>query len=155
MSVTCWYLLLLGELCVCILSRYSDYEVQWLALSFSAHVLVIATQRKHRNLVLKKLQEILMNVKLCGEDIECRLHFIWSIKSEYDQSWGRSVSIVTRLQAGWLGFSSHQGQWRDFFSLPLCPDQLWGHPASYPVGAVDALPGSEVAREWSWPFTSI
>jgi hypothetical protein len=51
-----------------------------------------------------------MNVKLCGEDIECRLHFIWSIKSEYDQSWGRSVSIVTRLQAGWLGFSSHQGQ---------------------------------------------
>jgi hypothetical protein len=29
------------------------------------------------------------------------------------------------------------------------------HPASHSVGTAGAFPGSKVAREWSWPFTSI
>jgi hypothetical protein len=39
-------------------------------------------------------------------------------------SQGISVSIVTRLCAGWVGFDCWDGL--RIFSLPLCPDQLWG-----------------------------
>jgi len=34
-----------------------------------------------------------------------------------------AVSTVSRLWAGWPGFNSHQGQWRDYFSSSwLLPD---------------------------------
>jgi len=44
---------------------------------------------------------------------------------------GCSVSVETRLHTG---------------SLPLCPDQLWGPPASYPVGTGGSYHGGKVAR---------
>jgi len=37
-------------------------------------------------------------------------------------SQGSSFGIETRLQAGWPGFSSQQGQWWDFFLFVPCPD---------------------------------
>jgi len=54
------------------------------------------------------------------------LYFASNTRSSSSQ--GSSVSAVIRLQAGRLGFSHWQGQWRNFFSLATCPDQLWGPP---------------------------
>jgi hypothetical protein len=41
------------------------------------------------------------------------------------RSWGSSVSIETKLWAGWPGFNSWQGQWWKFYPSPPHTDQLW------------------------------
>jgi hypothetical protein len=46
---------------------------------------------------------------------------------------GSVVGIATTLRAGRSGVQIPIGT-RDFFSSPKCPDRLWAHPASYPVG---------------------
>jgi hypothetical protein len=65
-----------------------------------------------------------------------------------------SVSKVTRLQAGWLGFNSRLGQ--GFFYL-CCHVQTGSgaHPASYPVGTGCSFPWGELAMAWGQPLTSI
>jgi len=37
---------------------------------------------------------------------------------------GSSVSVVTRLRVARPGFSSRQGKWWEFFSLPPRPDRF-------------------------------
>jgi len=46
-----------------------------------------------------------------------------------------SLILVTRLWAGWLGFSSLQGRGRDFFFFShLRPRRFWGPPILLSVG---------------------
>jgi hypothetical protein len=40
------------------------------------------------------------------------------------------------------------------FSSPRCPDRLWAHPTSYPMGTGGSFPGDKTAGTWSWPLTS-
>jgi len=47
---------------------------------------------------------------------------------DYAQRQDSSVTVVTRLRAGQLGFNSRQWQWRDLFSSPSCPGWIWGPP---------------------------
>lgn len=76
-------------------------------------------------------------------------------------NWDVSVSIVTRLQTGWLG---HQGSVPDrgrifCSSFPRHPDQLWGSPrllCIVYVGHEDgssSLSGKEMKYIWSCTFT--
>jgi len=62
----------------------------------------------------------------------CSSHFLLNIL--HSLSWQyvfwlqmtcRSASIKSGLWAGQLGFNSWEGQQWDFFSPPLCADQLW------------------------------
>jgi hypothetical protein len=56
-----------------------------------------------------------------------------------------SVSIVTRLRAGWSVFNSWQGQ--EFPLPPPRPDRLWGPPAPMSTGVLSPAvksPGHEV-----------
>jgi hypothetical protein len=63
-------------------------------------------------------------------------------------SCGSSLTLVTELQGGWLGFDSWQRQ--KFFSLHHCVQTGFGtHPASYQVGTVTCL-WDRVARAWSY-----
>jgi hypothetical protein len=48
------------------------------------------------------------------------------------RSWGSSVSTVTELRVWQTDSIPSRG--RDFFSSPLCPDQLWGPPSLLPNG---------------------
>jgi hypothetical protein len=74
-----------------------------------------------------------------------------------------SVSIVTRLRDGRRGFDSSQA--RGLFSLPLCPDRLWGPPSLVSVGYWGLfslgretdhplLPSAEAKNVWSYTSTS-
>jgi hypothetical protein len=57
-----------------------------------------------------------------------------SYTSNFIRSRGSSVSIETRLRAGWPGFDSQQWQWWDFFFLRLRVQTGSGaHPLSYPM----------------------
>jgi hypothetical protein len=57
-----------------------------------------------------------------------------------------SVSIATRLRAGRSGFyGSIPGVGWDFFSSLPCPERLWTHTASYPVGTGGSFPGGKSA----------
>jgi len=58
-----------------------------------------------------------------------------------------SVSIETRLEAGWPAFNSRQGQWWDIFSLGQLSFLSHGQWVSYP--------GGNGAWAWSWSLTSI
>jgi len=44
-----------------------------------------------------------------------------------------------------IGGSSLGRGW-EFFSSPPCPDQLWGHPASYPMGTQSSFSGGKAAK---------
>jgi len=60
------------------------------------------------------------------------------------RSWGSSVIIETRLQAGWPEFNSQQGQWWNF-SLHHCIQTGPGtNPVSYPMAT-----GGSLSQEWS------
>jgi hypothetical protein len=65
----------------------------------------------------------------------------------------RFISIVISLQAVQLGFDSQQGQRREFFSSPPCPDWPWG-PLN-PYTGVRRCSWGEVVRAWSWPLPPI
>jgi hypothetical protein len=56
---------------------------------------------------------------------------------------------------GWMTVVQFPAGVGIFFFLQLCPDQLWGHPASYPIYAGSSFPGCKVAGAWSWPLTSV
>jgi hypothetical protein len=47
------------------------------------------------------------------------------------------------------GFESRQGL--GFSSSSPCPDRLWAHPASYPVGTRSSFSWGKMAGAWSWP----
>jgi len=59
----------------------------------------------------------------------------------------RSVIIVTRLWAGWLGFNS----WWEFFLFTITSRPALG-ATSYPTGTRGSFLGSKVSRAWSWPL---
>jgi len=67
-------------------------------------------------------------------------HFTCSPCSLYWQSRGISVTIGSRLRAGWPGFYSRRGQWH-FFSSPSRPDRLWGPPSLLSNGCWGSFPG--------------
>jgi len=66
------------------------------------------------------------------------------------RSTGCSVSIVTRLRTGRLGFNSWKEQW---CHLPSVPHRVQtgyeAHPATYPL-----CTGGRTAEAWSCPLTS-
>jgi hypothetical protein len=66
---------------------------------------------------------------------------------------GSSVSIVTRLRDGRLGFDYRQRQ--GFFTSPPLPDRLWGQPSLLSNGFRDYFPRSKAVGSWSWPLTLI
>jgi hypothetical protein len=73
---------------------------------------------------------------------------IWILSSS-----SSSVSTVTRLRAGWMGFDS--GRSWDSFSSPPHPDRLWAPLSLLPYGYRSFFPGGKATGAWSWPLTSI
>jgi hypothetical protein len=66
-----------------------------------------------------------------------------------------SVGIATMLRSGRSGFDSRGlGGW-EFFSSPQCPERLYAHSASYPMGTRGSFPGGKAAGAWRSPHTSI
>jgi hypothetical protein len=65
-----------------------------------------------------------------------------------------SVSIVTRLQAGWYGVQIPANA-RDFPVLQNAPDQLWGEPSLLFSEYRRTWTGVKrsAVRAWSWPLT--
>jgi len=43
----------------------------------------------------------------------------------------------------------------EFFSLPPCPDRLWGAPSLLSNGYQGLFPWDKAAGPWSWPLASI
>jgi len=66
------------------------------------------------------------------------IHAIFMITICRSKSWGSSVNIVGRLQAGQLGFSSARG--RDFFLCHCIQTGSVAHPVACPVGSRISLP---------------
>jgi len=60
---------------------------------------------------------------------------------------------VTRLRAGRPGFDCQHGKWKDSFSSPPRPVQLWG-PSSL-LSNCYQRPFSRSGQGWSCPLTSI
>jgi hypothetical protein len=66
------------------------------------------------------------------------LHYISCMVCQYSSCWDSSVGIATSHQ---LDGSSLIPSTARFFSSPDHPDQLWGHPASYPMATGGSFPG--------------
>jgi hypothetical protein len=60
--------------------------------------------------------------------------------------WGSSMSIVTRLWAGQLGFNSQQGKEGILFFCHHVQTGSRAHPASYPMCIEGFFPGDKVAE---------
>jgi hypothetical protein len=66
-----------------------------------------------------------------------------------------SVSIVTRLLTGRLGFNSRQELGFFFFTSLPRPNRLWGPPSLLPNGYRRLLPPGKAGGAWSWPLNLI
>jgi hypothetical protein len=73
--------------------------------------------------------------------------------SSASRSRNSSVSIVTRLLAGWSGFDFRQGQ--GFFFRHSVQNDSRAYPAFHPMCNMGSLPGGKTAGAWNWPLASI
>jgi hypothetical protein len=49
----------------------------------------------------------------------------------------------------------YQAEAKGIFLQPLCPDRLWGHPASCTMDTGVLSPGQSATGVWRWPLTPI
>jgi hypothetical protein len=68
-------------------------------------------------------------------DLKHNVSVVWVITSETN-----SIKILIKDKV------SIPGRGWEFFSSPPCPERLWGHPASYPMGTRGSFPGGKAAR---------
>jgi hypothetical protein len=75
-----------------------------------------------------------------------------SISSRYKLG---HLSQYSDKAMGWTIGSSIASRHREFFSLPLHPDWLWGPPSLLSNWHQGLLAGDTAARTWRWPLMSI
>jgi hypothetical protein len=69
------------------------------------------------------------------------------------RGWDSSVSIKTRLGAGWPGFNSRRKN-DVIFSFPHCVQTGPGPPSILPNGYRNSFTRCKAVGAWSWPLTS-